>query len=98
MHGNTITTRGGIKTREFSAICDETKSFFDISRASGAWPGSVHVEMTGEEVTECVGGSKPDHIANNDLDRRYETGCDPRLNGSQSLEYAMIVGDLLQQQ
>ena len=94
MHGNTIKA-GCYKTREFEAILSETKSFFEIANACGVVPGGVHFEMTGKQVTECMGGSTG--LGEDDLSRRYETQCDPRLNSDQALELAFLVGDLIKQ-
>lgn len=94
MHGNTFTSESGIKTRDFEAIMAEVAGFFAAHRAEGTWPGGVHVELTGEAVTECLGGGEP--IADADLEKRYETVCDPRLNGRQSLDLAFRVAELMQ--
>ncbi|MHA7872742.1 MAG: 3-deoxy-7-phosphoheptulonate synthase, partial [Hyphococcus sp.] len=91
MHGNTIKTEGGFKTRRFDAVLDEVGAFFDVCRAEGAYPGGVHFEMTGQNVTECLGGSQ--EISEADLSSRYHTHCDPRLNASQALELAFILAD-----
>jgi 3-deoxy-7-phosphoheptulonate synthase len=93
MHGNTFTSDTGRKTRDFNVILDEIAGFFAAHRAIGTWPGGVHVELTGDDVTECLGGS--DELGHGDLDDRYETMCDPRLNGSQSLDLAFQVAELL---
>jgi len=93
MHGNTISTASKVKTRSFDAILAEVRGFFDVLRAEGAVPGGVHVEMTGQNVTECVGGAH--QLTEADLGDRYETFCDPRLNAEQSLEMAfLIAGEL----
>jgi 3-deoxy-7-phosphoheptulonate synthase len=89
MHGNTISTAANLKTRSFDAILSEVRSFFDIHAAEGSWAGGVHVEMTGQDVTECVGGAH--RLTEADLGTRYETFCDPRLNAEQSLELAFLV-------
>ncbi len=89
MHGNTISTADNVKTRSFDAILTEVRSFFDIHAAEGTWAGGVHVEMTGQDVTECVGGAH--RLTEADLGQRYETFCDPRLNAEQSLELAFLV-------
>jgi 3-deoxy-7-phosphoheptulonate synthase len=94
MHGNTVESTTGYKTRHFDAILDECRGFFDVHHALGTWPGGVHVELTGEDVTECLGGAE--RIADADLAGRYETACDPRLNTSQSLELAFLVAEMLQ--
>ncbi len=89
MHGNTISTAGGVKTRSFDSILAELRGFFDVFAEAGARPGGVHVEMTGQPVTECVGGA---HLLTEaDLAKRYETFCDPRLNAEQALELAFVV-------
>ena len=93
MHGNTFTAPGGRKTRHFDAILAEIRGFFDAHHAEGTWPGGVHVELTGDDVTECLGGAED--LLDDDLDRRYETMCDPRLNGRQSLDLAFRVAELL---
>ena len=93
MHGNTISTASRIKTRSFDAILSEVRGFFDVFAEEGALPGGVHVEMTGQDVTECVGGAH--QLTEADLGDRYETFCDPRLNAEQSLEMAfLIAGEL----
>ncbi len=91
MHGNTYTS-GGRKTRHFDAICREIEGFFAAHREVGTWPGGIHVELTGEDVTECLGGGAD--IA--ELDTRYETMCDPRLNAGQSLDLAFRVSEFLE--
>ena len=93
MHGNTYES-GAYKTRHFDAILDECRGFFEVHAELGTWPGGVHVELTGEDVTECVGGGED--IVEADLAGRYETACDPRLNTSQSLELAFLVAEMLQ--
>jgi 3-deoxy-7-phosphoheptulonate synthase len=93
MHGNTYTSPGGRKTRSFDAILGEVEGFVRAHRAEGTWPGGIHVELTGDDVTECVGGG--DEISDTDLDHRYETMCDPRLNGRQSLDLAFRTADLI---
>ena len=89
MHGNTISTGNKLKTRNFDAILAEVRGFFDVHAAEGSWAGGVHVEMTGQDVTECTGGAHKLTEAN--LTERYETFCDPRLNAEQSLELAFLV-------
>ncbi len=91
MHGNTIKASSGYKTRPFDAILSEVNTFVDVCRAEGAHPGGVHFEMTGQNVTECLGGSQ--EISEADLSSRYHTHCDPRLNATQSLELAYILAD-----
>ncbi len=94
MHGNTIKSSNGYKTRKFDDILSEIKSFFQIHKAAGTYPGGVHFEMTGQDVTECLGGNQ--QIAEGNLKDRYHTHCDPRLNSSQSVELAfMIAQDLV---
>jgi 3-deoxy-7-phosphoheptulonate synthase len=93
MHGNTFTSDGGKKTRHLDAVMREIAGFFAAHRAEGTWPGGVHVELTGDDVTECLGGAE--EIFDTDLDARYETMCDPRLNGRQSLDLAFRVAELL---
>ncbi len=91
MHGNTIKSGNGYKTRHVDAILSEVGSFFDVCSAEGANPGGVHFEMTGQNVTECLGGSQ--EISEADLHSRYHTHCDPRLNASQALDLAFILAD-----
>jgi len=91
MHGNTIKTDGGYKTRRFDAILSEVRTFVDACQAEGAFPGGVHFEMTGQNVTECLGGAQ--RISEADLSSRYHTHCDPRLNANQALELAFILAD-----
>jgi len=93
MHGNTITTANKTKTRNFDSIIGEVRSFFDIHAAEGTWAGGVHVEMTGQDVTECIGGAQKLTEAN--LSERYETLVDPRLNAEQSLELSFLIADEL---
>ncbi|KAK6135450.1 hypothetical protein DH2020_030819 [Rehmannia glutinosa] len=93
MHGNTIKAPCGLKTRSFDSIMAEVRAFFDVHDQEGSYPGGVHLEMTGQNVTECVGGSRT--ITYNDLSSRYHTHCDPRLNASQSLELAFIISERL---
>ena len=93
MHGNTFTSAGGRKTRQFDDVLDEVVGFFAVHHEAGTWPGGVHVELTGDDVTECLGGSEK--ILDHHLDTRYETICDPRLNARQSLDLAFRVSELL---
>ncbi len=93
MHGNTISTSSKVKTRSFDAILAEVRGFFDAHAAEGTWAGGVHVEMTGQDVTECTGGAH--RLTEADLANRYETFCDPRLNAEQSLELAFLVAEEL---
>ncbi|WP_153143985.1 MULTISPECIES: class II 3-deoxy-7-phosphoheptulonate synthase [Nesterenkonia] len=93
MHGNTITAKNGYKTRRFDDIMDEVRGFFEVHRALGTYPGGLHVEMTGDDVAECLGGS--DVIDESAFDGRYESLVDPRLNHKQSLEMAFLVAEAL---
>ena len=93
MHGNTIKSSNGYKTRVFDQILDEVGRFFDVHRAEGTHPGGVHFEMTGQEVTECLGGAQA--ITEESLSARYHTHCDPRLNASQALELAFLIAEQL---
>jgi 3-deoxy-7-phosphoheptulonate synthase len=93
MHGNLVRTPAGTKTRRFDSIMAELQGFFEAHREVGSWPGGVHIEFTGEDVTECVGGSEA--VLEEQLDRRYESLCDPRLNGRQSLDLAFRVAELM---
>jgi len=93
MHGNTFSSANGYKTRSFSDVTDEVSGFFDVHASLGTWPGGIHVELTGDDVTECVGGVV--ELKEEDLAHRYETACDPRLNRAQSLELAFMVADRL---
>ncbi len=95
MHGNTFTSPGGYKTRRFEDVVGEVSGFFAAHREVGTWPGGIHVELTGNDVTECVGGSHAVDL--DDLGLRYETLCDPRLNHQQSLELAFQVAEMLDQ-
>jgi 3-deoxy-7-phosphoheptulonate synthase len=93
MHGNTHESSTGYKTRHFDRIVDEVQGFFEVHRALGTYPGGIHVEITGDNVTECLGGAQD--ISDTDLGGRYETACDPRLNTQQSLELAFLVAEML---
>ncbi|KAF3628205.1 Phospho-2-dehydro-3-deoxyheptonate aldolase 1, chloroplastic [Capsicum annuum] len=93
MHGNTIKAPCGLKTRAFDSILAEVRAFFDVHEQEGSHPGGIHLEMTGQNVTECIGGSRT--VTYDDLGSRYHTHCDPRLNASQSLELAFIVAERL---
>ncbi|WP_349258083.1 class II 3-deoxy-7-phosphoheptulonate synthase [Vitreimonas sp.] len=93
MHGNTLKTDSGYKTRPFDRILSEVRSFTDILPAEGAYPGGVHVEMTGQQVTECLGGAAA--VTEGDLSSRYHTHCDPRLNGTQALDLAFLIAEQL---
>ena len=94
MHGNTFTAPSGRKTRHFDDIVREISGFVRAHRAEGTWPGGIHVELTGENVTECLGGG--DELLDSDLDSRYETVCDPRLNARQGVDLAFRVAELIQ--
>ena len=94
MHGNTIKSASGYKTRPFDSVLREVREFFAIHKAEGTIPGGVHFEMTGQDVTECTGGVRA--VTDEDLSDRYHTACDPRLNASQSLELAFLVAEELQ--
>ena len=94
MHGNTFEASTGHKSRRFDDVIEEVQGFFDVHRAVGTWPGGVHVELTGDDVTECVGGGG-EAVAEIDLGNRYESVCDPRLNRVQSLELAFLVAEML---
>jgi len=93
MHGNTTKAPCGLKTRSFDAIRSELRAFFDVHEQEGSFPGGVHLEMTGQNVTECIGGSKG--VTYDDLSTHYHTHCDPRLNASQSLELAFAISHRL---
>jgi 3-deoxy-7-phosphoheptulonate synthase len=93
MHANAVRTASGTKTRHFDAILAELEGFFAAHREVGTWPGGVHLEFTGEDVTECLGGSEA--VLEDELDQRYQSLCDPRLNGRQSLELAFRIADLM---
>ena len=96
MHGNTITSTSGYKTRPFDRVLSEVKSFFAIHQAEGTYAGGVHLEMTGQDVTECIGGARA--ITDEDLNDRYHTACDPRLNAEQSIDMAFLIAELLKQE
>ena len=93
MHGNTFESATGYKTRQFDDVMDEVKGFFEVHKSLGTHPGGIHIELTGDDVTECLGGGEK--ISETDLASRYETACDPRLNHSQSLELAFLVAEML---
>ncbi|SFR40570.1 3-deoxy-D-arabinoheptulosonate-7-phosphate synthase [Pseudidiomarina maritima] len=95
MHGNTVKAENGLKTRNFDAIHQELRQFFAVHQAEGTYPGGVHLEMTGEDVTECTGGAY--QISEHDLTQRYRTQCDPRLNADQVLELAFLVAESLKE-
>ncbi len=96
MHGNTITAASGYKTRPFESILKEVKNFFQIHAAEGTYAGGVHLEMTGTNVTECTGGARA--ISDADLNDRYHTFCDPRLNAEQAIEMAFLLAELLKEE
>ena len=91
MHGNTIKAATGFKTRTFDSVVKEVKKFFAVSQAEGSYAGGLHIEMTGQDVTECTGGAQK--ISENDLSNRYRTHCDPRLNADQALELAFLISE-----
>ena len=93
MHGNTEESRSAQRTRQFDRIMDEVEGFFEVHGQLGTHPGGIHIEHTGEDVTECLGGAQM--ISDLDLGSRYETACDPRLNTQQSLELAFLVVEML---
>ena len=93
MHGNTYEAPSGYKTRRFDDVLDEVRGFFEVHQKLGTHPGGIHIELTGDDVTECVGGGE--EISHEDLATRYETACDPRLNHTQSLELAFLVAEML---
>ena len=93
MHGNTYEAPSGYKTRKFDDVIDEVKGFFEVHKKLGTHPGGIHIELTGDDVTECVGGGEA--ISHEDLSSRYESACDPRLNHTQSLELAFLVAEML---
>lgn len=95
MHGNTFETANGFKTRSFADVAEEVNGFFDVHSQLGTWPGGLHVELTGDDVTECVGGAFS--LTEEDLATRYQTACDPRLNRNQSLEMAFTVAKRLRE-
>jgi len=93
MHGNTIKSSTGYKTRPFDRVMKEVRTFFEVHRAEGTHAGGVHLELTGKDVTECTGGAQA--IADHHLGERYHTHCDPRLNASQALELAFLIAEAL---
>lgn len=95
MHGNTFESTSGFKTRDFDDVVEEVRGFFEVHRELGTHPGGIHVELTGNDVTECLGGAEK--ILDADLEKRYETVCDPRLNHQQALELAFLVAEMLSQ-
>ena len=96
MHGNTVKAVSGYKTRPFDMVLSEVKTFFNVHHAEGTYPGGIHLEMTGKNVTECTGGARA--ISDMDLQDRYHTHCDPRLNAEQALEMAFLVAELLKKE
>ena len=96
MHGNTVKSSSGYKTRPFDRILEEVRGFFAVHEGEGTYAGGVHFEMTGQDVTECLGGAQA--ISDEDLSARYHTHCDPRLNASQALELAFLIADSLKEQ
>jgi 3-deoxy-7-phosphoheptulonate synthase len=96
MHGNTIKSTTGYKTRPFDRILTEVKRVFDVHNAEGTYAGGIHVEMTGQDVTECLGGAQA--IGDDQLSRRYHTHCDPRMNANQALELAFLIAEELKAQ
>ena len=96
MHGNTITSASGYKTRPFDLILKEVRGFFDVHHAEGTYAGGVHLEMTGQNVTECTGGARA--ISEADLNDRYHTVCDPRLNAEQAIDLAFLLAELLKKE
>ncbi len=95
MHGNTVTASTGYKTRDFQSILAEVRGFFEVHAGLGSYPGGVHFEMTGQDVTECTGGAQG--LTDASLAERYRSACDPRLNGSQSLELAFLIAQTLKE-
>jgi len=95
MHGNTTTSATGYKTRHFDDVIDEVRGFFEVHHAIGTYPGGVHVELTGDDVTECLGGAHD--LVEDDLAGRYETACDPRLNTGQAIELSFLVAEMLRE-
>jgi len=93
VHGNTIKTDSGYKTRPFNRIRDELRAFFDVHAEMGTHAGGVHLEMTGEDVTECTGGNIGETVQEEDLSKRYVTSCDPRLNSNQALELSFLIAE-----
>ena len=93
MHGNTYESPTGYKTRSFDDVLEEVRGFFDVHNKLGTHPGGIHIELTGDDVTECVGGGL--EISHEDLATRYESACDPRLNHTQSLELAFLLAEML---
>jgi 3-deoxy-7-phosphoheptulonate synthase len=95
MHANTVQSASGYKTRHFDRILQEVRTFFAVHEGEGTYAGGVHFEMTGQDVTECIGGAQP--ITEASLGVRYNTHCDPRLNASQALELAFLLAEILKE-
>ena len=91
MHGNTVKSSTGFKTRPFNNVLKEVKNVFAVHQSEGSYAGGLHIEMTGQNVTECTGGAQK--ISEKDLSHRYHTHCDPRLNANQALELAFLISD-----
>jgi 3-deoxy-7-phosphoheptulonate synthase len=91
MHANTIKSSTGFKTRPFDNVLSEVKNFFKVHQDQGTFAGGLHIEMTGQDVTECTGGAQ--NITDKDLSNRYHTHCDPRLNANQALELAFLISE-----
>ena len=91
MHGNTLVSTTGFKTRPFNNVVNEVKNVLKFIKSEGSYAGGLHIEMTGQNVTECTGGAK--NISDQDLSSRYHTHCDPRLNADQALELAFLISD-----
>ena len=96
MHGNTVKSSTGYKTRSFDRVLAEVRGFFAVHQGEGTHAGGIHVEMTGQDVTECIGGAQL--IDESQLSSRYHTHCDPRLNATQALELAFLVAETLKKQ
>jgi 3-deoxy-7-phosphoheptulonate synthase len=96
MHGNTVKSTSGYKTRRFDAILEEVRAFFGVCHGEGIHPGGVHFEMTGQDVTECTGGAH--EVTDDALSERYHTACDPRLNANQALELAFLIAEKLKEE
>ena len=91
MHGNTVKSSTGFKTRPFNNVLNEVKNVFGVHQSEGSYAGGLHIEMTGQNVTECTGGAQK--ISEKDLSNRYRTHCDPRLNADQALELAFLISE-----
>ena len=90
-HGNTVKAATGFKTRPFNSVLKEVKNVFSCHQSEGSYAGGLHIELTGQDVTECIGGAQK--ISEKDLSSRYHTHCDPRLNANQALELAFLISD-----